>query len=650
MSTSDIKTEPDPSKRNRAFTLLALSIPFLFFALLEISLRLSGYGNVEPLFIPVEATNDYRIQNPEVARRYFKQLQVLPTGPGDVFLTQKPDDAIRIFVQGGSSAAGYPYYYGGSFSRMLEQRLQLTFPDRSVEVINTAMAAVNSYTLLDFADEIIAEKPDAVLIYAGHNEFYGALGVGSAESFGGGFMVRSMMALSGVRIVHMLRNLLSGIAGIVLTDDGSTGSNRTLMERMAKDQSIALGSKAYEQGLSQFRTNLGALLRKYRSASIPVYVGTLASNERDQSPFISANSEDASWNADFQLFKDSIGTFSSEEAMLNVSDLINREDDSAEAFYIRGRLHGLLGQHELARLDFEKARDRDLLRFRAPTDFNEIIQSQASENGAFFVPVLQDLRQRSPDGIIGSEFMLEHLHPNIEGYYQLQESFYKALVERHFAPNIAFSRKEIAVTEVDSVFGSLRLIQLMDSWPFRTDGKPPTAIQRYRPETYVDSLAWAVHQGERSWAEAQSALRLYHERAGNHEGALRAARTLQMHLPYLPEANARLGLALSRSDRKEEAVRFFKATNRIEETTAVYLLLGNTYLDLGQNSEAEASFRRAYELDPDHEDAAIRLTAILAATRQVEAAMQVLKAHVAKHPEQRRAAYVLQQMTSMNGG
>jgi len=146
----------------------------------------------------------------------------------------------------------------------------LTFPDRSVEVINTAMAAVNSYTLLDFADEIIAEKPDAVLIYAGHNEFYGALGVGSAESFGGGFMVRSMMALSGVRIVHMLRNLLSGIAGIVLTDDGSTGSNRTLMERMAKDQSIALGSKAYEQGLSQFRTNLGALLRKYRSASIPV--------------------------------------------------------------------------------------------------------------------------------------------------------------------------------------------------------------------------------------------------------------------------------------------------------------------------------------------------------------------------------------------
>jgi cytochrome c-type biogenesis protein CcmH/NrfG len=78
--------------------------------------------------------------------------------------------------------------------------------------------------------------------------------------------------------------------------------------------------------------------------------------------------------------------------------------------------------------------------------------------------------------------------------------------------------------------------------------------------------------------------------------------------------------------------------------------LGNTYLDLGQNSEAEASFRRAYELDPDHEDAAIRLTAILAATRQIEAAMQVLKAHVAKHPEQRRAAFVLQQMTSMNGG
>ena len=44
------------------------------------------------------------------------------------------------------------------------------------------MAAVSSYVLLDFADEIIAQQPDAVMIYAGHNEYLGIGGVGSSNS------------------------------------------------------------------------------------------------------------------------------------------------------------------------------------------------------------------------------------------------------------------------------------------------------------------------------------------------------------------------------------------------------------------------------------------------------------------------------------
>jgi len=42
------------------------------------------------------------------------------------------------------------------------------------------MAAVTSYVLLDFADEIIAQRPDAIVIYTGHNEYLGIGGVGSS--------------------------------------------------------------------------------------------------------------------------------------------------------------------------------------------------------------------------------------------------------------------------------------------------------------------------------------------------------------------------------------------------------------------------------------------------------------------------------------
>ncbi len=41
---------------------------------------------------------------------------------------------------------------------------------------------MNSYTFYDKIDDILKEDPDAILIYAGHNEFYGAPGIGSSKS------------------------------------------------------------------------------------------------------------------------------------------------------------------------------------------------------------------------------------------------------------------------------------------------------------------------------------------------------------------------------------------------------------------------------------------------------------------------------------
>ena len=66
------------------------------------------------------------------------------------FPREKGSDRFRIFVQGESTAAGYPYGFGASVAGMLKQRLQRTFPAQRVEVITTAMAAVSSYAMLDF--------------------------------------------------------------------------------------------------------------------------------------------------------------------------------------------------------------------------------------------------------------------------------------------------------------------------------------------------------------------------------------------------------------------------------------------------------------------------------------------------------------------
>src|SRR5690554_1635077 len=246
-----------------------LLIPVLFFALLEGGLRLAGYGNDYPLFKPLEEDPRYLVRNSEVARRYFAQQASVPAPLHDVFAADKGDDEYRIFVQGGSTAAGFPFYHGAAFSRMLQHRLQQTFPDRTIEVVNTAMDAVNSYTLLDLADEIITQQPDAVLLYAGHNEYYGALGVGSTESLGRfrGF-VNAYLRLRHFRIVQLLRNTLADIA-VRFASDADGDDATTLMAQMVGDQLIPYGSPAYDLGLRQFRTNLSDLLAKYERAGIP---------------------------------------------------------------------------------------------------------------------------------------------------------------------------------------------------------------------------------------------------------------------------------------------------------------------------------------------------------------------------------------------
>ena len=349
-------------------------IPVFFFGLLEGGLRLVGYGDSYPLFVPVHNAPRYITQNRDVARRYFTRQERVPASPGDVFLADKDSTVFRLFVQGGSSAAGYPYYYGGSFSRMLEQRLQQTFPERTIEVVNTAMAAVNSYTMLDFVDEIIARQPDAVLIYAGHNEFYGAMGVGSTKSLGWSrVLVNLYLRLQDLRIVQGLRALMGRAATGLGGRAPGERPGRTLMEEMVGEQRIPYRARLYRQGLAQFRGNLRDLLARYRVHHIPVFIGTVASNERTHKPFISGlapGTDAAAWQARYEEALRRVQQGDTSGALAALDALIAVDTLAADAYYEKARLLDAAGRFPEARRVYLQAKDRDELRFRAPEDVN----------------------------------------------------------------------------------------------------------------------------------------------------------------------------------------------------------------------------------------------------------------------------------------
>ena len=168
-----------------------LLLPFIILLLVEGVLVVTNFGHSYPLFIDKVSQDKsvkYLQPNPDIIHRYFSEPRFAPNVSPDTvyFSKQKVRGSFRIVIQGGSTAAGFPYGRWASLQGMLEQRFKRLYPHKNIEIINTAMAAVNSYTLLDFTDEIIAQQPDLVLIYAGHNEYLGIMGVGSAIAGKGG--------------------------------------------------------------------------------------------------------------------------------------------------------------------------------------------------------------------------------------------------------------------------------------------------------------------------------------------------------------------------------------------------------------------------------------------------------------------------------
>lgn len=578
-------TPPSPLSpgRRRLFLAVTLALPWLLLLLVELGLRLGGYGGSYPLFVPYPDAPGYLFPNEQFARRYFRGNSFVPSPRLDFFHAEKPAGSYRIVFQGESSAAGFPYGHGGAPSRMLEARLQATFPDREIEVINTALTAIGSYTLLDQADEIIAQHPDAVLIYTGHNEYYGALGAASTRSLGGSRgLVKAYLALRHLRTVQLLDaaiGVLRGAAAPSATEAGAGrggdvgGAPTTVMELMAGEQRVPLGSARYEQGLEQFRGNIGELLERYRAHGVPVLIGTLVSNERDQPPFVNGRA--------------------------------GGDTTSARTHYARARALEQGGDTARARADYRAAKELDELRFRAPEAINAIIREEAARHGATVVESEAAIDGASPGGIPGRTLILEHLHPNVDGYFLIADAFYEALRAKGMigawtsAVPAESARREIPVTAVDSEIGLLRTDRLTSGWPFRPRGAAATpVVDTLHPRTIVELLAQGVVRNAISWPEAMDRLREEYERAGEPDRAIAVARAMAQEYRYTPQPYMDAARIALKAHRYDEGLRYARLANARRESANSAQLVGLLLLRRGDQPAALPYLQRAAQLDP----------------------------------------------------
>jgi tetratricopeptide (TPR) repeat protein len=473
------------------------AIPFvvivLFFLLLEGGLRLAGYGADIPVFR--EYANEYPgylFFNPDITAKYFSTAQ--PSLIFDGFRKEKLPNTIRIFVLGESSAAGWPYHPNAAFPWYIRSGLEQLYPDRHIEVINLGVSAVNTYLMRDILPSVLEQKPDMLLIYTGHNEYYGAMGVGSTQTMGKSrAIINFLLAAQKYRTVQLIQNIIRGAAGVF--SSGEKETNSTLMERVVGESSIPYHSALFESGLNQFAGNMGDILEACNDAHVPVVIASLASNLKDQPPLV---------NAEVPGF------------------------ETAEKVFTRAQAAYAAGDFAGAKKLFVQARDLDALRFRAPSEINELIRKLASEYKATFVDVEAALSAVADHGIIGREVMTDHLHPNLRGYQIIGKTFLSALLQNNLlppAPHISVEQidrtiaSEFPFTRLDSLYVDLRLRVLLGAYPFVPKGQANHLVESFAPRNHVDSLAAkVVLTHELGLEEAHYGLADYYLRQRNLDG------------------------------------------------------------------------------------------------------------------------------------
>ena len=163
--------------------MVALIGPLLLLGLLELGLRLAGYGYPTGFFLNARQSDRPMLtDNPKFGWRFFPREVARAARP--LFLTaQKPAGTVRIFVFGESAAMGDPEPAYG-FARQLERILQARHPDQTVEIVNAAMVAINSHVIREIARDCVPRQGDFWLVFAGNNEVIGPYGAGTV--FGGG--------------------------------------------------------------------------------------------------------------------------------------------------------------------------------------------------------------------------------------------------------------------------------------------------------------------------------------------------------------------------------------------------------------------------------------------------------------------------------
>ncbi len=579
-------------KLRRLFLIVTILFPFLLLIFLEIGLRIVQYGNEYDLVkkTTVNGKEFYTI-NPGVGKRYFDPNKYfVPQIYSGNFEVIKSSNTFRVFVLGESTPAGFPYHYNATPTRILQKQLEILFPQKKIEIVNVGLTGTNSYTVLDFIDELIHYQPNAFIVYSGQNEFYGALGAASTNSIGSSrWIIRLYQSLQNVKSFMLLEKGISSAAQFLLGSNSSSYSG-TLMQQLANDKAIQFQSRIYTSAIEAYDKNISQVVQIAKQNDIPIILSTLVTNEGSLPPFVSlrdASVSDQKKKEIDSLFESAIALQQKNEfvqAIDRYQQIIAVDSGWAIAQFHLGKCYEQIGKYDSAFIALCKARDYDGLRFRASGEVNSIIRRIASSNTVGIADVESTFRAHSPNNIIGASLLWEHVHPSFTGYVLLAKSWLEGLktssaftiedkkLSQQFIPDSVLVDK-LKITSLDLEIGVLTMSGLLRRWPFTNDPYVEAV-----PKNNVQQVAQKFVKGKLRWSDAHYEMAEAYLNEKDIFNALNEYESVIAMAPMDPMPFILKGDLLSAVQEYEEAEKTYFHSLSLQENSVTRLKLGVNYL------------------------------------------------------------------------
>lgn len=343
----------------------------------------------------------------------------------DRFPSTKNQRAFRVFCIGGSTVQGRPYSLETAFPKWLELALSARDKTRKWEVINCGGVSYASYRLVPILRECLEHEPDLIVLCVGQNEFLEDRSYADFKSHSRVFQ-SIQTTLHALHTTRFARQIVSDI--------------RQKFTKVPKPKRTLLPAKVdafldYQNGLDayhwnpdwrngvikHFENNLDRMAKMCQSVGVPLWLLSPPINLRNSPPFKSEHRADLS-SQKLNLWKNFLK--SAEDHFDHDHDLaidflkkaIDIDPQYAATYFVLGGFLEGMGRPNEARPFFVKAKEFDICPLRILESQRQIIKKIARRHRLPFADLHTLLENESEHFTLGSELLVDHIHPSIRGH------------------------------------------------------------------------------------------------------------------------------------------------------------------------------------------------------------------------------------------